>query len=216
MRPAPSDPPEVEAQLWRGFTGNVGWDIGANCGQSLPTMTKRFRHVVAFEPAEECYEYLVPWVGRASLANVVISNYALSDVDGQIELAALPSKIDSGQLVTPGTPGMEWSPCVWFDADNRAVEARTADSLLEEFSPPNFLKIDVEGHEQKVLDGARQLISDYLPAMLVEFHTPQLGESCRATLVDNYGYRVEVVRHPHYLPGSPMWHQHGWLRAFPS
>jgi FkbM family methyltransferase len=157
--------------------------------------------------------YLTPWAGR----KVLVLDYAISDVDADIELAALPDKIDTGQLVTPGTHGMEWSPDV-PEAVARTVTARTVDSLVlrGEVAPPDFMKIDVEGHEMRVLTGARQTIDAYLPAMLIEFHTPELHRQCRELLRADYAYRVvETVRHPHYPPNSRMWFTHGWLRAFP-
>ncbi len=120
MRPAPIDPPEVHRTLWHGFEGEVGWDIGANCGQTMGEMTRRFRQVVAFEPAVECFEYLEPWTRKVPDVNVVICDFAISDTDGTVTLAALPDKIDTGQLVTPGTHGMQCT------ADIPAAVARTS------------------------------------------------------------------------------------------
>lgn len=212
MRPAPIDPPEIHPTLWDGFEGNVGWDIGANCGQTVSEMLRRFQNVVAFEPAAECRPYLDRLLHHFNFA---WCDYAISDTDGQIQLAALPDKIDTGQLVTPGTHGMEWSPDV-PDAVARTVIARTIDSLVEELPPPDFLKIDVEGHELKVLTGAWQTLTDYQPALLIEFHAPELYEQCIQCLLAHGYTNIEPVRHPHYPPGSPMWHQHGWLRVFPT
>ncbi len=212
IRPAPIDPPQIHHQLWRDFKGRVGWDIGTNVGQSLKEMTDRFDHVVAFEPATECMPFLEPWEGR-----VLVKQIAVSNVDGEVQLAALPDKIDTGQLVTPGTHGMEWS-IDWTREHPpeivRTVPSWRIDSLVEELSPPDFWKIDVEGHEMHVLDGAEQTIADYMPDQLIEFHNPQLYDEVRETL-RQHGYdRIETVRHPHYAHGSEMWHTHGWLRVF--
>ncbi len=212
ITPAPIDPPEIHRQLWDGYLGEVGWDVGANCGQTLPEITNRYTYVVAFEPAVECHEHLAGWVGRTG---VLVCDYAVSDVDGDVDLAALPDKINTGQLVTPGTHGMEWSPDV-PTAVARTVKARRIDTLIAEGTPaPNFIKVDVEGHEQRVLDGAVQTIADYKPSWLIEFHTPHLHDYCEQTL-RSAGYRIETIRHPHYSYGSPMWLQHGWLKAFPA
>lgn len=94
MKPAPIDPPEVHEHLWDGYSGNIGWDIGANCGQTLIEMKSRFTEVHAFEPAEECWPYLEKFNG------VNLHKVALSDVNSDITLVELADKIDTGQLVT--------------------------------------------------------------------------------------------------------------------
>lgn len=207
MKPAPIDPPEIWNILWDGFHGETGWDVGANCGQTLGVMKDSFRHVVAFEPAQECWPYL------EEHDHVTIMAIALSDHDGQLDLIELPDKIDTGQLVTAGTHGMEWDP-EHPDAYVRKVQARTIDSLLHkgELPPPDFMKIDVEGHELKVLFGARRTLAVVRPQLLIEFHTQQLHTSVQQLLA-SYGYQCETVRHPHYPEGGDMWSTHGWLRC---
>lgn len=207
ITPAPIDPPSIHPTLWAGIDGVCGWDVGSNVGQSLSEMTTRFEQVIAFEPAAECQPYLAPWRERG----VTVLDIAVSDINGPLNLAALPDKIDTGQLVTPGTHGMEWDPEI-PEAVRRTVPARSIDSLVEEHPPPDFLKVDVEGHELRVLYGAEQTITDYMPDWLIEFHTPQLWEACVECL-KAHGYQVSTIRHPHYAKDSPMWFQHGWLRA---
>lgn len=212
IRPAPIDPPQIHYRLWDGFEGKEGWDIGSNVGQSLQEMTSRFTHVTAFEPAQECLEFLEPWADRVTIKPIAVSNF-----DGTIQLAALPDKIDTGQLVTPGTHGMEWS-VDWTKEHPaeivRDVPALRVDTLVEQIPPPDFWKIDVEGHEMHVLAGAEQTIVDYMPNMLIEFHNPELYDDCRECL-RQHGYTdIETVRHPHYAYNSEMWHTHGWLRVF--
>lgn len=212
ITPAPIDPPEIHRKLWEGFSGTEGWDIGSNTGQSLDEMTRRFKYVTAFEPSVECMPFLEPW---AKL--VTVKMLALSNVDGSVQLAALPDKINTGQLVTPGTHGMEWSVDWAATAAPdivRTVPAYRIDSLVEEIPPPDFWKIDVEGHEMHVLEGAEQTITDYKPDMLIEFHNQGLHEAVLECLAGHGYTNVTTVRHPHYRPRSDMWHTHGWVRAF--
>lgn len=206
MRPAPIDPPEVHAHLWDGYKGNTGWDIGANCGQTLPELTARFKTVHAFEPAEECWPYL------AGFAGVNLHKIALSDVDENIQLVALPDKINTGQLVTGNCEGMEWNPKN-PNGVVRTLEAKTVDTAAASLGIPDFMKIDVEGHEEKVLTGATMVLSEAKPNLLIEFHSPQLYNFC-FNLLTKLKYDVEVVRHPHYAADSWLWHQHGWIKAF--
>jgi FkbM family methyltransferase len=213
--PAGIDPPEVQDRLWAGLGGEVGWDIGANIGQSVPRMRMAARRVLCFEPAEESYAILErAWKGNDGLS---FRNIAVSDHDGEVELAVRSAPIASGQLVATGMPyhGEDYGPGSpnWGNEEgSRIVPCRTADSLAREYGKPDFIKVDTEGHELKVLQGASQLLARGTD-WLIEFHSPELFTECQKVFL-YAGYTPYVIRHPHYPPGSQMWHAHGWLKAF--
>jgi FkbM family methyltransferase len=208
VKPASIDPPEVWPRLWKDVHGTVAWDVGANCGQTIPVMLDRFKQVYAFEPAQECWPYLNDIDGNLTWLPI-----GLSDNDANVDLISIPDKIDTGQLVTAGTHGMEWNPDR-PDAQTRTIICRTVDTLIlrGEVLPPDFLKIDVEGHELRVLFGARQTLAVHRPEMLIEFHSQQLHSSVKA-LLEQFGYDCATVRHPHYRPGTTLWFSHGWIKA---
>ena len=55
------------------------------------------------------------------------------------------------------------------DADmTKQVVTLTLDSLLEHWSPPNFIKIDVEGAELLAIEGAKKLFSEVRPVGYIE------------------------------------------------
>ncbi len=212
VRPSVPDPPELEYMLWRGFTGREGWDVGANCGQTALVMAWSFTHVTSFEPSPASFAYARDLVASHGIAADVL-NLALSDSEGLLTLAyPAQEQKDTGQLVTVGTAGMEWEPDDWGAVEKVTVACRTADSLAKERGYPDFMKVDTEGHEVKVLRGAAAITGRGRTDFLVEFHTPENSALCTAMLQAK-GYDVEVVRHPHYQPESSMWFQHGWLRA---
>jgi FkbM family methyltransferase len=211
VRPAVTDPPEVAEHLWSGFSGNIGWDVGANCGQSVPAMRQVFRRVVSFEPCQESFDYAKLAYPEAEMYRIAVSSHV-----GETDLALIEGEqADTGQLVTPGTSGMEWDPGDWDSPGvvTRRVPCKTLDSLALALGDPDFVKVDTEGHELYVLMGALGLLADGEASWLVEFHSESLYERCRELLKLN-GYDAETVRHPHYAPGSPMYRQHGWLKAF--
>jgi FkbM family methyltransferase len=212
VRPAATDPPEVSARLWAGFKGGTGWDVGANCGQSVPEMRARFSRVVSFEPCQESFDH-----AKSVFPDAEMYRVAVTDHDGDVDLALIEGEqADTGQLVSPGTHGMEWDPGDWESSrvQVRTVPGRTLDTLAEALGQPDFVKVDTEGHELRVLQGARQVLAAGKTSWLVEFHTPGLMDAC-AALLQAAGCTVEVVRHPHYVPYTDMWFQHGWLRAKP-
>lgn len=215
VRPAVVDPPEIAFMLWDGFGGGwegpprgYGWDIGANCGQSIPPMSKLFTRYTGFEPHPESYEYC-----RVQYPDADVRNLAVSYQDGEIELA-LPAgeQTETGQLVTPGTPDMEWSTKDWSVVPRMRVPCRTVDSLVTELGMPDFIKVDTEGHEVRVLDGAKKTLDVARTDWLIEFHSQANSLWCQGELMER-GYQLELVRHPHYREGRRLWKAHGWLRA---
>jgi FkbM family methyltransferase len=95
--------------------------------------------------------------------SIVLHTCALSDHDGQAELA-IPQDL-GGQAIL-GHATLERR----FDGDPRTqhvkVPIRPLDSL--EFDRVGFIKIDVEGHEEEALRGAQQLLQRDGPSILVE------------------------------------------------
>ena len=207
-----TDPVEVAAVLWDGFKGyELGYDVGANCGQSISGMLGICKRVVSAEPSPDSYAVLEAEWG----ANPSVSLYrvAVSDSDGEVVLAQPGGRpLRTGQLVTPGTEGMEWSPPDWSAIPSATYPARTIDSLAAETGVPDFVKVDTEGHEVQVLAGAAGVLAAGGTDWLIEFHSPGAHEECLRVLREA-GCAVETVRHPHYPPGSAMSRQHGWIKA---
>ncbi len=212
ITPAVPDPPELDDILWHGFDiQEYSFDVGANCGQTLDRIKNFSDVVVAFEPAEEAFEYLQSHF--AHRMGIVLSDLAVSSHDGTIELMAAPSKISTGQLVTHGTEGMEWSEDEMANGVFRSLQSTTLDTYAEQTDQwPGFIKIDVEGHEGEVLRGATKVL-ERSPQMLIEVHSESLGEFIQNLLQERY--YLDLVRHPHYAPGSVLWRTHFWYRCFP-
>lgn len=215
-RGAPEDPVEIEERQWAGATGEVAWDVGSNMGQSVGRMLDRgFSMILAFEPAQESYERLVQDYGHHTEVRTFCM--AIGDEAGDLTLAVRSAPILTGQLTAmnmpyrgegQGQPGMaNWGP----DVGQRVVPCETLDSILAQYGPPDFVKVDVEGSEGRVLDGAATVL-ELGPRWLIEFHTGPLHDHCVSVLEDA-GYTVETLRHPHYPEGTHMWTEHGWLRA---
>lgn len=207
VRPAVPDP--IDGPLWVGFHASYGWDVGANCGQSIGNMEQVCAKFTCFEPCEDSFLY-----ARQAYPFSDIRQLAVSDRNGYIALAyPADEQKETGQLVTIGTKGMEWEPADWAEVETVEVPARTADSLALELGIPAFVKVDTEGHEVSVMEGADGLVRRGKTSWLIEFHTPQ-NQVDISTFLKRNGYEPHIVRHPNYPEGSDMWHQHGWLRAF--
>jgi FkbM family methyltransferase len=134
-------------------------DVGANCGGYVHFMQRYARHVVAFEPMPEFATLL-----RAKFArNVTVEQIALSDRAGEVELHI------------PVIDGIRAGGCSTISSEASATYAvddvipARMDRLDDVYrGTVGFIKIDVEGHEQAVLDGAIGTIRRCLPRVLVE------------------------------------------------
>jgi FkbM family methyltransferase len=219
-RPPSSDPAELESVLWNGFPdGELAFDVGANTGQSLWNMVEHYDTVVAFEPAHESFRALRQSWG--TVPDVVLCMEAVSDHEGTLETSMRESQLPLGQLVatempykkfvqgiTPVTESLPWGR----EIGTRTVPCRTLDSLAVEYGTPDMIKIDTEGHEAQILQGAQKIMEEKKTGFLVEFHLFEWYSEC-ITIFGKAGYGPEVIRHPHYQPNSPLWVNHGWIKA---
>jgi FkbM family methyltransferase len=123
---------------------SILFDVGANIG-SYTLIASEIPHttVVSFEPHPETFALLRQNVERNGRTNVLCLNVALSDHSGELQFTDGPES--SINRVVQETDAK--SACL-------RVPARRFDSVCEELHfTPDFVKIDVEGHENAVLSG---------------------------------------------------------------
>jgi FkbM family methyltransferase len=134
-------------------------DVGANDGSYVHYLRRHARRVIAFEPMPSLADMLRVKFGHG----VDIRSIALSDRAGIVELH-MP--VVDGVTVTGCSTVSPTASATY--PDHRAIEVpmATLDSVYD--GDVGLIKIDVEGHEQAVLDGAVQTIARCRPRMLVE------------------------------------------------
>ncbi len=158
-------------------------DIGANKGVYAYALHGHVRRVVAFEPNPRIHPVLVR--NMRGCGNVEVQALALSDRDGSATLR-IPWG-GRGHSNQRATLGATWTP---HENDLQVtVETRRLDALG--LSAIGFMKIDVEGHERAVLEGARETIARDRPTLLVEIEEGHSGIPIEEMLgfVESLGYR---------------------------
>ncbi|MFH1922003.1 MAG: FkbM family methyltransferase [Planctomycetota bacterium] len=76
-------------------------------------------------------------------------------------------------------------------ADQVEVEVLTVDHVVQAHSlRPNFIKVDTENHEDKVVAGMKETLHTYRPSVLLEMGSPQALEA--ATAIVRHGYTPHV------------------------
>ena len=134
-------------------------DVGANKGVYIYWLARYSRHVYAFEPNPKIFRILKAGAGRAP--GVTVSPVALSDTSGRDVLRVPRNESGySNQRATlhDGIPGAFYAEL--------EVETRRLDD--ERIDDVGFIKIDVEGYEFAVLDGAAETIRRDRPVLLIE------------------------------------------------
>lgn len=94
-----------------------------------------------------------------------------------------------------------------------AVGAETLDHLIADgrLPAPELLVIDVEGAEAAVLSGARRLLGEHRPRLIVETHSAAVEAECLAQL-HACGYTPQIVERRRWLPENRRGHNR-WLIA---
>jgi FkbM family methyltransferase len=139
---------------------SVTVDVGAYCGLYTRQLARLSRQVLAFEPSLQMASIL----RRTSAANVSVYELALSDHAGHAELF-IPRDQDGGFVY--GLASLEHQPdSPLEDVISAHVPTTRLDAVVRQ--DVAFVKIDVEGHELNVLNGATELVDRCQPVFLVE------------------------------------------------
>jgi hypothetical protein len=106
----------------------------------------------------------------------------------------------------------------WIDVRGLAVGdmdgpgSVTLDADLAEATQVGLLKIDVDHAEVRVLAGARRLLLDSHPDVIVETHSVQLEGTCVRLLIEA-GYAPRVITPRRVLPQNRPGEHNRWLVA---
>ncbi|MGD2181245.1 FkbM family methyltransferase [Lusitaniella coriacea] len=174
--------------LWRLIDPQaVVLDIGANIGYMTSIMAHRTGEggrVIGFEPNPEVYEELrqnlAQWQEEKGWNWIELRAIALSNKIG-VGTLGIPSQ-NRGMaaiLETETVPGQQ----------TYTVTTQTLDSFWKSSDTIGVLKIDVEGHELKVFEGATQLLRQQkIRDILFEEH--QYYPSPATDFLERYGYTI--------------------------
>lgn len=149
---------------------HVALDIGANDGMTSLLLSRRFCKVHSFEPNAAFAE---PWRSVVP-SNVQLHCIALSNNSSEsfLHVPVVNGREYHG-WASLGTPGVDQP----FESINIPVQCVTLDNLNlnEEI---DFIKIDVEGHEIEVLEGAKITLARWRPWIVIETSPKTTARVC--------------------------------------
>lgn len=181
--------------------GGTFFDIGSNWGYfTLYAASNHSRLTVhAFEPMPATYQDLTSCVAQAGLSGLATChNMALSNADGEAFIQ-MPDGMHSG-----------WAEVSSLSGTTR-IATRRLDSLgLPE---PDFMKVDVEGHEIQVFQGAKETLKTARPFIVFESKPDYLRpEKALQVLffLAGLGYRFYIPAVQRQQEGRSYYMQYGW------
>ncbi|HXV14421.1 MAG TPA: FkbM family methyltransferase [Candidatus Krumholzibacteria bacterium] len=226
---------KIEASLLRGergydhanFTaathfvrpGHVCFDIGANIGVYSVVMARlsgSAANVHAFEPVEHIRERLLGNAGLNGYSDLRVNAFALGAEAGSLEMfqvkrghfrGGTSTFLRNENVATLGEGQFE----------TRTVQIRTLDHYVAEagLARVDFMKIDVEGFELPVLEGAARTVARFHPVVLMEYDEARHGRQGHGdklrTFLNGHGYHAyeftsfgdDLVLSPFDFSGQP-------------
>ncbi len=171
----------IDIMLKHVSSDSVVFDIGAHVGTTVVPLAKASRKVHAFEPVPENRKYLYKNIEQNKITNVEVHECALGAKEGTVTMVTPePTNTGAFEIKEGGT-----------------VPLKTLDSL--NLGYVDFIKIDVEGHEPEVFEGAKNTIEQYKPLIFFEFFLPGLRKNYKhpLTKIRNAlkGYKFYVKGH---------------------
>jgi len=156
-------------------------DIGANVGLWSRDLVQHFEQVIAFEPVAMFRECLAR---NVTAPNMVVESVALGDTEGQVNM-----------IITEGNTGHT-------HVDPNSTHGDTKIIRLDSLNLQNvdYIKIDCEGFEYRVLGGAEQTIRRCRPVIVVEqkphdAYSKDYGQFAAIELLQSWGMvRLDQVK----------------------
>jgi len=159
--------------------GDTAIDVGAHIGFFTMHMAERVGpsgRVYAFEPLDGNADLLERSIVENGFdGRVVFERAAVADAGTSASLTFPRETLNTGgaYLLQDGSPPLPGNL-------QQTVRVVALDGVRLQ-RPVRFIKIDVEGAEPRVLDGAARLLSEDRPIILSELHAPQLQRAAGMT-----------------------------------
>ena len=185
---------------------NEIWDVGAHKGETTRYFANEFPQATirSFEPISENYELLLQ--NCKKLENHNAHNFALGNENTKTKIYLQVASVIHSLREDLNKPSEEHSK-------SEDIEVKTIDYLIQKFSCKNIdlLKIDVEGYEPTVLEGASNCLANkcinfiYLETGLdLRFNSIEIiSKSLRPYGYHPYGFYEQTA---HWTGKQSLWY----------
>jgi FkbM family methyltransferase len=178
--------------------GDVVVDAGANIGTHTVFFAKQVTDagsVYAFEPQRLTFQNLCANVALNALVNVSCRQQALGNRSATERIAAIDPRRPANYGGMPLVPNAAGETADIVKLDNLAL------------SRCNLIKVDVEGMECEVLEGAQRTIESCRPILFVENNTLERSSQI-IRRVQSFGYQCFWQIHSYFSPRNYFANEH--------
>lgn len=162
---------------------NLAVDIGANVGLHSVRFSKLFNNVISFEPSTYNFECLEK--NCSSINNVILYKLGLGN-SNRTEIISIPKSYDNCGAFSI----LDFKSNITEELINESIEI----NCLDLFSlSPDLIKVDTQGYELQVLQGAIETLKNSMPTLILEvskknfFEINNFLEPLGYTFVNRFG-----------------------------
>jgi len=167
------EPYETQLILRQTKIGDTVVDVGANIGYYTVLLADKVGKngkVYAFEPDKTNFQILVKNIKENNLKNVVAINAAVGSKEGKLKLYKSEENLGDHKLYEThppcGHPPLKKGEQNYLNEET--VKIIKLDDYLKE-TKVDLMKIDTQGWEPEVVEGAKELIKKNKPVMFLEY-----------------------------------------------
>jgi FkbM family methyltransferase len=179
--------------------GNTFIDIGGHHGLMALTGAKAVGasgKVISFEPNPQAVKIIELHKKINAIENVKIVPLGLSNVEGETTFYIQKGNVSWNSTIIPDFV----DDCFHEGFEKQLINITTLDKFVKtENISPTLIKIDVEGAEFLILEGAIETLRKFRPALLMEFNpvSVKAANSSISTYVEflkNLNYKLIVLK----------------------
>ncbi|MGK7894542.1 MAG: FkbM family methyltransferase [Xenococcus sp. (in: cyanobacteria)] len=161
-------------------------DVGANIGCTSILFGELAKQVFSFEPSPTTFNLLQKNIKQSELENITLLNYALGSRETVSEITYAKSNRSGGFISNKTT--------IITGHITEKIKVKKLDDIIHDLNITklNFIKIDVEGFEKEVIEGAKKTIDKFKPIIVLELNHWCLNAFQRITVPDFFDYLQSV------------------------
>jgi len=163
-------------------------EVGGNLGYYATLESKIVGDkgkIIAIEPSPRNFSYLKHNLEQQNRSNYEVYNFACGNQEGEVKFL-VSDKSNRCMVIKDGDE-------IPSDLEVIKIPIKKLDIFLKEkgIEKIDFIRMDVEGYERNILEGAMKLLTKFKPLMLVEVHKMIMGDDLTKKFFNElktYGY----------------------------